>query len=365
MKNGLIALILIVSLGSPLFAQTERGLSAEEILLKQAGNKQDQSSLSKTFDERMRSLARISRPSTDYLLGSGDMIELTVVGIPGLDKKVFTLDGQGTISVPYLGQVELMGLKAREVESKLAKLFAASLLEDPQVTVGVKEYRSQFFYVMGAVRKPDRYPLAQSMDILDALALAGGLTDKADSKIRIYRYSQPQAPESDPWTGRDPGARVESAKAPDPSNPLEVSLPELLEGVQDNQRVPILSGDVVEVQERKERNYYVLGDIQKPGAYAMRPDESMALSQALGNAGGMLKTAAGTKVMIIRQKSEGELPEQIRVNAYAVLKGDVKDIKLLENDIVLVPGSASKTIGKNVLSGVTGVITTLLLIGTR
>jgi hypothetical protein len=68
-------------------------------------------------------------------------------------------------------------------------------------------------------------------------------------------------------------------------------------------------------------------------------------------------------MMIVRRKANQELPEQILVDAYALLKGTIRDFDLLENDIVLVPGSASKTLGKSFLSGVSGVLTTLLVVG--
>jgi len=58
----------------------------------------------------MKFMIRIPKTITDYLLGPGDVIDLTVVGIPGLEKKEFTLDGQGNIFVPYVGQVELLVL---------------------------------------------------------------------------------------------------------------------------------------------------------------------------------------------------------------------------------------------------------------
>jgi polysaccharide export outer membrane protein len=369
MKNGFIAFILTLCLASPLAAQSgasgeAAGSSAEDILLRRAQSKQYQQSSSDIIDERVQSPAILTSTLSEYLLGPGDVIELTVVGIPGLDKKEFALDAQGKIAVPYVGQIELMGLTNREAESKLAALFSDSMLEDPQITVAVKEYRSHYYYVMGAVSKPGKYPLTHSTGIVDALAIAGGLTEKAEPKIKIYRYSRPQPLDG---TSADAGSGEEGAGPPNPppSNPLEISLPDLLGNAQDVNRRAIRSGDVIEVQERKDRVYYVLGDIPRPGAFTMPPNRSMVFSQALASAGGMLKTASGKKVTIIRQKPGQTLPEQIKVNAYAVLKGDTKDIDLLENDIVLVPGSASKTLGKTFVSGLTGILTTLLLIGTR
>jgi polysaccharide biosynthesis/export protein len=357
--------MLVALLSCPLIAQnsgsTERtDLTAEEILLKQVQTKSEQSSLPQMLNEQMQALAGMPRTAMDYHLGAGDVIELTVAGIPGLDRKVFSLDGQGRISVPYLGEVDLLGLTTRDSETRLIKLFSVSLLEDPQVSITIKEHKSQNYYVWGAVKKPGKYSISESTDILDALSNAGGLTEKADSKIRLYRYPQRQASES---IAPDMATNTEASDSSIPSNSMDINLSELLDKARSNNRMAILSGDVIEVQERKERNYYVLGDVLKPGPFSMHPNESMVLSQALGSAGGMLKTASGSKVVILRHNEGGALPNQIKVDAYKVLKGTSQDIELLHNDIVLVPGSASKTLGKAFLSGVGGLLGTLLIIG--
>ena len=296
----------------------------------------------------MQALVGLPKTTTEYLLGPGDVIEVTVVGIPGLEKKALTLDSKGRISVPYIGDVGLLGLTVRDSEAKLIQLFSVSLLEDPQVSLSILEHKSQNYYVMGAVRKPGKYSMSESTDILDALSLAGGLTEKADSKIKLYRFSQP--PGSDNFV---------------PSNPIEINLQILLENAHSNHRMAILSGDVIEVQERKEKNYYVLGDVLRPGPFLMNPDETMVFSRALGSAGGMLKTASGKNAVIVRQKEGSPTPERIYVNAYAVLKGDAEDIELINNDLVIVPGSASKTLGKSFLSGVSSVLSALIVIAAR
>jgi polysaccharide export outer membrane protein len=370
MKNALISFfILTLCLTSPIAAQKRApgesvGSSAEEILATQAGNRYDSKSSFEDAAKNVRTVATINAPIGDYLMGPGDVVELTVIGIPGLDKKEFTLDGEGTITVPYVGQVELQGLTNRDAESKLTRLFSDSLVEDPQVMVNVKEYRSQYYYVMGAVYRPGRFPLTHSASILDALVVAGGLTDKAEPRVRIYRRSRSQKPDGSP---ANIGASQERAEPPDstPSNPLEIKLPDLIENAQNPNSIPVLSGDVIEVPQVKDRVFYVLGDIPKPGVFSMPPNQHMALSQALANAGGLLKTASARKSLIIRKKPGEALPEQIPVDAYAALKGDIKDIDLLENDIVLVPGSASKTLGKTFMGGLNSFLTTLLVIGTR
>lgn len=353
MNKRLMSAVMVLLLCSPLFAQTSgpaesSDLSADEILIRQALGKPTQQNSHETLNEQMQALASLPKSATDYLLGPGDVIEVTVVGIPGLEKKEFTLDSEGRISVPYIGEVELLGMTVRDSEARIAQLFSISLLEDPQVSVSIREHKSQNYYVMGAVRKPGKYSMSEATDILDALSLAGGLTERADAKIKLYRFSQ--KPGADNFV---------------PSNPMEIDLHVLLENARSNNRMAILSGDVIEVTERKERNYYVLGDVLRPGPFLMNQDEPIVFSRALGSAGGMLKTASGKNTVIIRQKEGSPTRERIQVNAYAVLKGEEKDIELIDNDLVIVPGSASKTLGKSFLSGVSSVLSALIVIAAR
>jgi polysaccharide biosynthesis/export protein len=369
MIRRLALLILVLFLCGTLQAQqnasSAAAASGEEILLKQAQNKQEPKSPVQDLNERLRALPKFPGTAPEYLLGSGDSIELTVVGIPGLDKKNLLLDGQGKIFVPYLGLVDVLGLSIPDVESKLSRLFAVSLLEDPQVTVSIREYRSQYYYVFGSVFKPGKYSLTQSADLLDAIAQAGGLTDKANPNIRLYRCSQPSDAKALQTNANTSEENARSADIDPPCTPFEINVPELLGGKQNMHRLAILSGDVIRVDERKERSYYVLGDILRPGAYQIPHDEPMALSQAIANAGGMLRTASGKKMVVIRRKAESELPERIEMNAYALLRGDIRDIDLRDKDIVLIPGSASKTLGKNFANNITGIFTTVLLLGVR
>jgi len=290
--------------------------------------------------------------SQDFVLGAGDIIEVSVIGIPGLDRQEFTLDGKCQIYLPYVNQVRLSGMTAHDAQIKIAVLFEVSLLENPQVTVRVKELKSQFCYVLGAVHKPGKIQLTQPAFLLDALTLAGGLTDKADVRLQIRHGSPPE-----PTT--------QAAEPPASKETQEIFLTDLFYDGDPRRNVAIHSGDIITVPERKEALYFVVGDIQKPGPFAIANGEKATLSKALANAGGPLKTASGSKTMIIRQNPGGEMPTQIKVDAVAVLKGEVRDIDLMENDIVLVPGSTSRTLGKNIFSGVNYYLGILLGIGLR
>jgi polysaccharide biosynthesis/export protein len=286
----------------------------------------------------------------EYVLGPGDVVEVTVLGIANLDQREFMLDGQGRVSLPYVGQVRLKGATAHEAELKIAALFEVSLIEDPQVAVRVKEFKSQYCYVLGAVQKPAKYQLTEATSLLDALTMAGGLTEKADTRILIYHGS---------------GAKSGAVPPADSAEPRIIRLAELLSGGNVLLNITIESGDIVSVPERKESLYFVVGDIQKPGVFTMPTGEGVTISRALANAGGPLRTASGDKTLIIRKRPGLEMPEQIKVNAVAILRGEARDVELLENDIVLVPGSATKTLGKSLFLGLNYFLNSLLILGVR
>ncbi len=290
--------------------------------------------------------------SQDFILGPGDIIEVTVIGIPGLERQEFTLDGECKIYLPYVNQVRLYGMTAHDAQIKIAALFEVSLLQNPQVTVRVKEFKSQFCYVLGAVHNPGKVQLTQPAFLLDALTLAGGLTDKADVRLRIRHGSPPES-------------TIQAGESSAASEAQEIILTDLFHNGDPRRNIAIHSGDIITVPERKEALYFVVGDIQKPGPFSIPDNERATLSRALANAGGPLKTASGKQTLIIRQNPGGNLPTQIKVDAIAVLKGEIRDVELMENDIVLVPGSASKTLGKSFFTGMNNFLGILLWIGLR
>jgi len=74
--------------------------------------------------------------------------------------------------------VQAGGKTVPELEAELAKRYANGYLQNPQVTVFIKEYTSQRITLEGAVNKPGIYPITGKTTLLQAIALAGGVDDK-------------------------------------------------------------------------------------------------------------------------------------------------------------------------------------------
>ena len=122
-----------------------------------------------------------------YHLGPGDLLEIQVFQVKDLDRKV-RVGATGDISLPLAGTLEVGGLTSEQAQHAIAQRLAATYVQDPQVSVFVKEAASQRVTVDGAVTKPGVFPIVGQINLLQAIALAEGPTPLADySRVVIFR----------------------------------------------------------------------------------------------------------------------------------------------------------------------------------
>ncbi len=148
----------------------------------------------------------------DYRLGSGDKLRVIVFGEQDLSGE-FDVTGSGKVSLPLIGAVQAAGLTLDEFQSEIGDKLKQGYLTNPKVSAEVLNYRP--FYIIGEVGKPGEYPYTNGMNVLNAVAVAGGYT---------YRANQTQV-----YITRD--GKDESQYAA-------------------SQSVPVLPGDIVRVPER-------------------------------------------------------------------------------------------------------------------
>ena len=126
-----------------------------------------------------------SQTAQNYILGPGDKIEIKVFGQPDLDVSAL-LGNSGEVNYPFLGKVKLAGLTTSQVEQEISNGLKPSYLVNPSVYAQVIEYRP--FYIHGEVKEPGAYPYQPAMTVNQAIALAGGLTERASvDKVYIYK----------------------------------------------------------------------------------------------------------------------------------------------------------------------------------
>jgi polysaccharide biosynthesis/export protein len=126
----------------------------------------------------------VGRQPAPYTVGVGDVLNIFVWNEKDLSP-VVVVRPDGIISVPLIGEVNVLGKTPIEIQLALQKRFQA-LVVDPRVTVTVAEIHSRVVYIIGEVVHPGAYPLNSSLDVLQLIAQAGGLTPFASRKhIRI------------------------------------------------------------------------------------------------------------------------------------------------------------------------------------
>lgn len=121
-----------------------------------------------------------------YQLASGDVVRITVFGEADLSFDEIRLNDAGTFSYPFIGQVRARGKTPSQIEDVIASKLKDGYLIDPRVTVSVVTYRE--FYIIGEVKKPGGYPYQPGLTLERAIALAGGLTERASTnRVTIMR----------------------------------------------------------------------------------------------------------------------------------------------------------------------------------
>lgn len=129
----------------------------------------------------------VGRP--EYRIGPSDLLAVTIFQVEDLGREV-RVNNAGEVSLPLIGAVGAAGRTVDQLEGDIAARYQDKYLQDPQVTVFVKEFASQRVTVGGSVEKPGIYPITSSMTLLQALSLAGGFDDVASrSNVFVFRTS--------------------------------------------------------------------------------------------------------------------------------------------------------------------------------
>ena len=248
------------------------------------------------------------------VLGPGDELEITVYGAPDLSRHT-RVSADGNISMPLVGDVRVAGLTSSETEGTIeSRLREEHVLNDPQVSVYVKEYTNDGISVAGEVTRPGVYSALGPHRLFDILQISGGLTEKASGVVTVSHRGDENSP-----------VRVEVSK-----DPAEMA----------RSNIELHPGDTVFVS--KAAMVYVLGEVVKPGGYILNSAGAVTVLQVVAAAGGPTRSAAVGGTRMLRRTSSGlrELPVPLK----ALLRGKGADIPVSADDILFVPSSRIKTV---------------------
>ncbi|WP_076509845.1 polysaccharide biosynthesis/export family protein [Pseudacidovorax sp. RU35E] len=232
-----------------------------------------------------------------YTIGPGDVIGVIVYDHPELLPNAgavitqsvdptgvsvapgFIVGANGEISFPYVGRVKIEGMTESEAGDLIARRLARNI-QSPQVTVRIQSFRSRRAYVEGQVRTPGSQIFTDlPMTMAEAINRAGGITDAGDrSSIVLTR-----------------GGRS-----------VRVDLPALREAGYDLNDIPLRANDTITVGTREDTKVYIMGEVLRPTALALRGSGRLTLNEALGEAGGpTLDTSNPSQIYVIRKGATG------------------------------------------------------------
>jgi len=169
--------------------------------------------------------------------------------------------------------------------------------------------------------------------LLDAIAMAGGLDMKrAGSFLLLQR--RPNAEEK-------PSEGLLNREGVETTGRVKIDLDALLEKGDLSLNLPLQGGDVIQVPERELSEFYVVGDVQKAGAFPM-PRKNVTVLTALSMAGGYGRTAKPERARILREVVGESARMHIEVDIKRIMLGKAEDVALRSEDVLVIPTSGRK-----------------------
>ena len=217
-------------------------------------------------------------PEPDYLIGPLDVISVRIYGEDKLSGKI-RIDTDGTFPFEYLGRVKAEGMTTTQIETYLARALGDGYLRNPQISVEVVEYRSKSVFVTGEVRSPNKYSLQGNSTLMDALTLAGSVTQNAGNWVQVT-HARPGAPGLGPSASTDYDMRI--------------NLRDIQTGKAQN--IKMRDGDTIFVP--KAERVWVVGQVRTPQGIVF--EEGMTVFEAIAAAGGITEKGSNSRIEIIR-----------------------------------------------------------------
>jgi polysaccharide biosynthesis/export protein len=248
-------------------------------------------------------------------ISAGDFLEIAEYHTPEFRSSV-RVSATGTVALPLIGDVRLAGLDEQDAEHTIeAALVAKGMLLHPLVSVLVTAYVGQDVSVLGEVTHPGVYPYTVHHRLLDLISAAAGLSPNAGRLVNVFHQGDPKTANE---VVLDPGGMDTSTD----HNP------------------ELTPGDTVQVS--RAGLVYVVGDVIRPGGFAVDPVQGLTVVQALSLAWGPSQNAAVGKALLIREQKGGRT--MIALNLHRMLRGQDPDQLVQDRDILYVPDSEAKNL---------------------
>ncbi len=249
-------------------------------------------------------------------IGADDLVAVAVYGAPELSRTV-RVGSDGTLRLPMLkARIKAQGMMPAQLETAIAgALEHEQILIDPVVTVSMVEYRSRPISVAGAVRRPLTFQAYGGVTLLDAVTRAEGLAADAGPEILVSKSQK--GPDGEPAT------LVQ-----------RIPVKSLIDAADPDFNLRLTGGEEIRVPEVGK--IYVVGNVKKPGAFAIRDSSDTSVMKLLALSEGLLPYASDQAYVYRREGAAGGKNE-ISIDLKKIVDRKSPDVTLLANDILYIP----------------------------
>lgn len=261
----------------------------------------------------MPALAQDEVAEASYRIGPRDVVSIQVFEEEGLSGE-FTVNEDGSIRLPLVGNVSAEGLTEDGFAARLKETLEEGLLQRASVSVEVLEFRSRPISVLGAVKQPGSLNFPGRLTLIEAITAAGGLVEGHGRSVHVLR--------------RAPNGLIDQVTVP---------IDDLLVRADPSVNLPIFPNDLINVPPAAEVTIYLLGEVASPGAITFKSTDRLTLLAAIARAGG-LSERASSKIRIQRPGPDGKMTE-IAARYKRILAGEEADPVLRDGDVIVVKES--------------------------
>ena len=258
---------------------------------------------------------------------SGDIVEVQVFDSPEYNVRM-PVSASGDIALPYAGIFHIEGMTSIQAADAITNLFRdREILRDPHVIVTTQQF-GYSVTVLGEVRSPGIYALAGRKRLIDILTEAGGITNNAGHVIEVFGAGTMKNPQTLLW---DPTLRENN-----------------------NAEVELAAGETVMVSRCGVA--YIGGNVGRPGAYPLCDSNHTTLSELLALAQGIRAYSWPQRTLLLRASDSGtRVIDKVKLDD--VLHGKKTDIIMQPDDIIYIPSSTLKAVGKSAITQAIGFAT--------
>ncbi len=250
------------------------------------------------------------QPDASYRIRPGDELELSIYSLPQPMEQKYTVRADGAFYHPLLGGVPAAGRTVDDVRADVARRLKKRL-RNPSFELGILTYAKSEVAVLGEVKNQGRYAIAPGANVLDVLALAGGLTEKADPQGALIQR-------------KNTNIEVDLSPPGGATSPLALA-----------------NGDILYVYAGNRIS--IAGEVQKPGIYAVSRRSTNPLADAMKACGGPKATAAVHRAQLHRPS----LAEPLIISVLPDSAGNYSEgaLSLQDGDAIVIPEKQAMVLG--------------------